>query len=142
MNQEASKETSAEISTRLAYERTDAATTRTRMAADRTLMAWIRTSLSMISFGFTILKFFEFLHESEPPFAQFQGGVRARHLGLILISMGTLILIPVIIQNHRELKRMSALDGKSAWSFALMVAIIVGGLGLFTFLSSLLQWMF
>jgi len=142
MNQEASKETAADISTRLSYERTDAAMTRTRMASDRTLMAWIRTSLSMISFGFTILKFFEFLHESERPFGRFHGGIRARHLGLVLISMGTLILIPVIIQGHRELKRMSALDGKSSWSLALMVAIIVGGLGLFAFLSSVFQWMF
>ena len=27
-------------------------------------MAWIRTSLSMISFGFTIYKFFQYLRES------------------------------------------------------------------------------
>jgi len=73
MNQEASKETAADIATRLAHERTDAATTRTRMAAERTLMAWIRTSLSMISFGFTILKFFEYLQQSQGPLGHFHG---------------------------------------------------------------------
>ena len=36
---------------------------RTRMAADRTLMGWIRTALSMISFGFTIFKFLEYIQE-------------------------------------------------------------------------------
>ena len=36
----------------------DMARMRTLMAADRTLMAWVRTALSMISFGFTIFKFF------------------------------------------------------------------------------------
>jgi uncharacterized membrane protein YidH (DUF202 family) len=34
---------------------------RTFQASERTLMAWIRTAISMISFGFTIVKFFEYL---------------------------------------------------------------------------------
>jgi uncharacterized membrane protein YidH (DUF202 family) len=32
---------------------------RTRLSYDRTLMAWIRTATSLISFGFTIYKFFD-----------------------------------------------------------------------------------
>jgi len=141
MNQEASKETAADIATRLAHERTDAATTRTRMAAERTLMAWIRTSLSMISFGFTILKFFEYLHESQGPLGQFHGE-RARHLGLVLIILGTLILIPAIIQNHGLMKRLSMLDKGSPWSLSLIVAILVCGFGLFAFASSIFKWIF
>ncbi len=39
------------------------ATDRTRLAHDRTLMAWVRTSTSLISFGFTIYKFFQYLQE-------------------------------------------------------------------------------
>ncbi|MEJ1963151.1 MAG: DUF202 domain-containing protein [Gammaproteobacteria bacterium] len=35
--------------------------TRTRLAGERTLMSWIRTSFSMISFGFTMGKFLEYL---------------------------------------------------------------------------------
>ena len=31
---------------------------RTRLAHERTMMAWIRTGVSLISFGFTIYKFF------------------------------------------------------------------------------------
>ncbi|HVH26922.1 MAG TPA: DUF202 domain-containing protein [Vicinamibacterales bacterium] len=42
----------------------DMARMRTIMAADRTLMAWIRTTLSMISFGFTIYKFLQYLYEA------------------------------------------------------------------------------
>jgi putative membrane protein len=141
MIQKATKETAADISTRLAHDRTDAAMTRTRMAADRTLMAWIRTSLSMISFGFTILKFFEYLSEAQGPLGKFHGE-RARHLGLVLISIGTLILIPAIFQNHSLMKKLGVLDGKSPWSLALIVAIVVGGLGLFAFLSSISNWMF
>jgi putative membrane protein len=33
---------------------------RTWLAHERTLMAWVRTATSMISFGFTIYKFFQF----------------------------------------------------------------------------------
>jgi putative membrane protein len=47
-----------DTSTRLAAERT-------RMAAERTLMAWIRTCTSLIAFGFTIFKFFQYLSEKE-----------------------------------------------------------------------------
>ncbi len=141
MSQEVLKETRGDIATKLAHERTSAATTRTRMAAERTLMAWIRTSLSMISFGFTILKLFEFLQESQGPLGKFHGQ-RAQHLGLVLISLGTLILIPAIFQNHSLMKRLSILDGKSSWSLSLVVAILVGGFGLFAFASSIFRWFF
>src|SRR6185295_20233331 len=43
---------------------------RTRLAHERTLIAWVRTALSMISFGFTVYKFFQLELEklqSHPP---------------------------------------------------------------------------
>ena len=45
-----------DVSTGLAYQRTDLALDRNQLAAERTLMGWIRTALAMISFGFTIGK--------------------------------------------------------------------------------------
>ena len=42
-----------DVGTRLAVDRT-------ALAHERTLMAWIRTAASLISFGFTIYKFFDF----------------------------------------------------------------------------------
>ena len=39
---------------------------RTFLAHERTLMAWIRTSVSLISFGFTIYKFFQYLAQEIP----------------------------------------------------------------------------
>ena len=38
---------------------------RTLLAHDRTLMAWIRTAVSLISFGFTIYKFFQYPREQQ-----------------------------------------------------------------------------
>ena len=45
--------------THLADDRTALALDRTRLAHERTLMAWARTATSLISFGFTIYKFFQ-----------------------------------------------------------------------------------
>jgi hypothetical protein len=43
---------------------TKLAVERPRLACERTLMAWIRTAASLISFGFTIYKFFDYLKDS------------------------------------------------------------------------------
>lgn len=44
---------------------TELALDRTLLAHDRTLMAWVRTATSLISFGFTIYKFFQYLREQQ-----------------------------------------------------------------------------
>jgi putative membrane protein len=75
----------------LAEQRTDMAVSRTRIAAGRTLMAWIRTSNSMIGFGFTIHKFFQYLPE-EIAAGNIQRPYAPRNLGLTLIALGTLAL--------------------------------------------------
>jgi len=96
----------------------------------------------MISFGFTILKFFEYLQSSQGDLSHQFHAERARHLGLALLSLGTLILIPAIIQNYNLMRKLSISEGKSPWTLSLIVAILVGSLGLLAFLSSIFQWMF
>ena len=70
-------------------------------------MAWIRTSLSMIGFGFTIYKFFQYLPEEIA-----NGSVRRPHaprnLGLTLIALGTLALVAATWQHRSFLKATSA----------------------------------
>ena len=39
----------------------------TRLAYERTMMAWVRTGTSMISFGFTIYKFFQDQNDRAQP---------------------------------------------------------------------------
>jgi putative membrane protein len=83
MSNDKAVETHPKSANELAEDRTDMAFQRTRLAADRTLMAWIRTSLSMISFGFTIFKFFQYLHESDPVELA-RGTHGARNLGMLM----------------------------------------------------------
>lgn len=89
----------------MAQERTDLAYERTALANDRTLMAWVRTSTSLISFGFTIYKFFEDLAdiENRKPGQHF---LSSREVGMILIMFGFLGLLFGIIQYHNDLKRL------------------------------------
>jgi putative membrane protein len=80
----------------LAEERTDLAIDRTLLAAERTLMAWIRTALSMIGFGFTIFKFFQYLPE-EIASGNIQRPQAPRNLALTLIGLAFFVAIAVIL---------------------------------------------
>jgi putative membrane protein len=104
----------------------DMARMRTIMAADRTLMAWIRTTLSMISFGFTIYKFLQYLYEAEN--TKLDLSPRGpRNLGLTLIALGLVALVLACVQYWREVK---VLDGdREPVTLPLVVAGFVGLIG-------------
>ena len=125
-------------STLLAEKRTDLAIQRTSMAAERSLMAWIRTSLSMIGFGFSIYKFFQYLPE-EIAAGNIQRPNAPRNLGLTLIALGTLALGAATWQHWSYLKSVRAPSTPHGWSISLVVAIFVILIGLVTFYGVLLR---
>lgn len=84
---------------------------RTVLASDRTLLAWIRTSLSMMTFGFTIYKFFHYLYKS----GAFHGDwdpAGARHFGVTLITLATVMLTWQTVNHYRVMRRLSRARGK------------------------------
>ncbi|MCE5324351.1 DUF202 domain-containing protein [bacterium] len=122
----------------LAQERTDLALQRTVIAADRTLMAWIRTSISLIGFGFTIFKFFDYLRQAEG----FHYTMRAqapRHLGLALIALGTIALVLAVGQHWHFLKKIGAAERINTWSLAVITALLLTLIGVFAFINVLLR---
>jgi putative membrane protein len=113
-------------------ERTNLALQRTVIAAERTLMAWIRTAISMIGFGFTIDKFFEYL-PVEVEKGNFRHLRAPRNLGLTLVALGTLALAAAALQHRQLLKRIGTPSGRHVWSISFVVAIAVVLIGLLAF---------
>ena len=122
----------------LAQERTDLAVERTALANDRTLMAWVRTSTSLISFGFTIYKFFQDIVKADKLDLQ-QTLLTPRDVGLILIGFGFLGLLFAIIQYRSGMKRLRGSYSKLPRSFTPVLAILILVFGLLLFLAALFR---
>jgi putative membrane protein len=124
--------------TALAEERTDLAMQRTILASERTLMAWIRTAISMIGFGFSIYKFFQYQAE-EIAAGNIQRPQAPRNLGMSLIALGTLGLTAAAWQHRRFLNEIGATQHRHVWSVSFVVAICVILIGVITFYGVLLR---
>ena len=108
---------------------------RTRLSHDRTLMSWVRTSLSLISFGFTIYKFFEYLKDAGQAPAHL-GTIAPRGLAMIMIGIGIGSLVLATYGHRADVRRLRAEYGALVPnSLATVIASLVAGLGLFLFLA-------
>jgi putative membrane protein len=99
---------------------------RTRLAQERTLMAWIRTSTSLIAFGFTIFKFFEYLATNE---RRREPIVSPWVIGMIMILLGVTSLTLAWIQHRQDMKALRAEAGALPYSIAGIMAGFIAGLG-------------
>jgi putative membrane protein len=100
-----------------------------RLAADRTIMSWIRTSLSMIGFGFTIYKFFQYLKESGA--SSGFPDQRPRNFGLALVILGTVFLVLASVEYLSFLRRLNKEMGhKFRISTTSLAAIMISLVGL------------
>jgi putative membrane protein len=125
--------------TGFAEERTELALRRTALAADRTLLAWVRTSLSMMTFGFTMHKFFQYLEQSGAVAGDWHPA-GPRRFGLVLVAIATTLLASQTWQYYALLKRLSALkQQKVPKTPSLMAGIIISLLGVLAFVNILLS---
>lgn len=95
-------------------------------------MAWVRTAASLISFGFTIYKFFQGMRES----GQLKGPTHLlgyRTFALLMISTGLVALILATIQHRQDTNKLKTQYQIKQRSVAIWVAgliAILGSLGL------------
>ena len=121
--------TAADAGTRLALDRT-------RLAHERTLMAWVRTAMSLISFGFTIYKFFQYMREDAPAETHRQL-LGPRGYALVVIGLGIGALVAATIEHRHQMRALHAAHreyGALAGSPAVVVAWVVSTLGVGMFL--------
>jgi len=107
---------------------TQLAAERTRLAHERTLMAWIRTATSLISFGFTIYKFFQFLRE-EGEIGHPDRLLGSREFALLMILAGLVALVLATLQHRRNMKSLRAHYTEAPYSLAMSISILVAALG-------------
>jgi putative membrane protein len=111
---------------------------RTYLALERTLMAWIRTATSMISFGFSIYKFFQYVVETEKvSFVASRIGPRKFALGMI--SLGIIALALATWQHRNAMKLLAKEYGTTPPSIAGKIAAIVSIGGLLVLLMVILR---
>ena len=115
---------------------------RTFLSCERTLMAWLRTSLSLISFGFTIAKFFQYLgaQRGGPVVGPLGRPWSSDTIGLLMIAVGTFTMILAVIQHRRRIAALRHLGLMPQWTLALWIAGAITVLGLFAFVNLLLAW--
>jgi putative membrane protein len=118
--------------TRLAYERTI-------LAHERTLMAWLRTAVSLITFGFTIYKFFalELSGKSQRPIHQVIG---PRQFALIMIAVGLFALLAATLENWRYRKGLRKSQVQAGYSLSALVTALITALGLLALASVIFRW--
>lgn len=115
--------------TEMADSRTDLAFDRSQLASDRTTMAYMRTAVSLIGFGFTIFKFFQYLADTDA-FADLPN-TGARRVGMAFLVLGVSMLFLAVVQQGLYLKRLSREHAKSfPLSIALVSCIAMLGIGL------------
>jgi putative membrane protein len=109
-----------DTSTALAFERT-------RAAYERTMMSWIRTATSLITFGFSIYKFFQL---------EAQDGIRRnrligpREFALMLVSIGLISLVLATIEYRRNIRALGARYAGKQRSLAVVVASLISIAGI------------
>ncbi len=100
---------------------------RTRAAYERTMMAWIRTATSLITFGFTIYKFFQI--EAPPPGHQ-NRLIGPRGFAFILVSIGLFSLILATLEHRQNIRTLGAQYAGKRRSLAVLVAALISILGI------------
>jgi putative membrane protein len=102
-------------STRLAFDRT-------RAAYERTMMSWIRTATSLITFGFSIYKFFQI----EGPNDERQNRlIGPREFAFLLVSIGLISLLLATLEHRQNLRALGAQYAGKQRSLAVLVAALI-----------------
>jgi putative membrane protein len=103
---------------------------RTRIAYEQLMMSWIRTATSLITFGFSIYKFFQ-LDNPGNPRVYVWFGPRSFAMWLVVIGLGALAL--ATWEYRGNMRVLKAQYPKAPHSLAGLVAALISLLGVSAF---------
>jgi len=90
-------------------------------------MAWVRTAISLISFGFTIYKFFQI----EGVGGKQDRVISATEFSVLMIVIGLVSLLMAALQHRRDLNTLKAeYPVQVPRSMARVLAALISGLGI------------
>jgi putative membrane protein len=117
---------------------TKLAVDRTRLAYERTMMAWLRTATSLISFGFTIQKFFQIENQGSP---RSHGVLGPGNFGRLMVLAGLVVLVLSTLDHRREMvvlkKQYPAISIKR--SMATWLSAVIATLGILAMISVMIR---
>jgi putative membrane protein len=128
-NQTATSATIRDAATNLAVDRT-------RLSYERTLMAWVRTAISLITFGFTIYKFFQL---ERGDYRQDNRLISASDFAVLMIIIGLLSLLMATFEHRRELKALKTQYPDIPRSLAQVLAVLISILGILALVAVILR---
>jgi putative membrane protein len=118
-----------DLSTKLAIDRT-------RVAYDRTMMAWIRTATSLITFGFSIYKFFQIELGPGRPNHRFIG---PREFAIFMVMIGLISLVLGVVEHRENMQSLMKLYPEAQRSRTGVIAALVAILGILALCAVLLR---
>jgi putative membrane protein len=101
-------------------------------------MAWVRTATSLISFGFTIYKFFQYLREKGEASPE-QYLIGPREFALAMICIGLFALLIATLQHRRDMRALREEHPGVPYSLATVLAALISGLGILALISVILR---
>jgi putative membrane protein len=99
------------------------------LAYERTLLAWVRTATGLITFGFSIYKFFELQHSTlgVKPAARLLG---AREFAILSIVMGLAALGLATVEHATHMRALRAQHVRVPYSLAGIFAALISIFGI------------
>ena len=100
------------------------------------MMAWIRTATSLITFGFSIYKFFQI---EAPSHKQQNRLIGPREFAFMLVSIGLFSLILATLEHRQNIHTLGARYAGKQRSLAVLVAALISILGILALLAMIFR---